>query len=68
MREIVLGLRAPSAASKKCKRPCANPEAAKKRRCIKEVEVGPSVLGASDLGFDAAASCQGLSKDFFLCL
>ncbi|KAF3560956.1 hypothetical protein DY000_02015979 [Brassica cretica] len=53
-REIVLGQRAPSATPivtpKGHKRPCANPDAAKKRRCTKDVEIGPSSLGASDSG------------------
>ncbi|KAG2328758.1 hypothetical protein Bca52824_011486 [Brassica carinata] len=53
-REIVLGLSAPSAirtsAPKSRKRPCANPDAAKKRRCIKDSEAGPSSSKACSSG------------------
>ncbi|KAG2322942.1 hypothetical protein Bca4012_058402 [Brassica carinata] len=45
-RETVLGLPAPSAipavAPKSRKRPAANPDAAKKRRCTRDTEAGPS--------------------------
>ncbi|KAL0899030.1 hypothetical protein Bca101_082991 [Brassica carinata] len=45
-RETVLGLPAPSAipavAPKSLKRPAANPDAAKKRRCTRDSEAGPS--------------------------
>ena len=68
-REIVLGQRALSATPivtlKGHKRPCANPDAAKKRRCTKDVEIGPSSLGASDSGLMPQHRAKVCFENFF---
>ncbi|KAG2330562.1 hypothetical protein Bca52824_001742 [Brassica carinata] len=54
----------PDSAPKSRKRPCANPDAAKNRRCIKDSEAGPSSSKACGSGLVS----RQRAKVFFLCL